>query len=132
MFSQACVKNSVHRAGVYPSIQWAEGVYTPQHTPSWAYTTPRPTHNPHADTQAPGRHTTPGQTHPPTPRWSLKRAVCILLECILVETSFCTTFGNANSYETFRNVLPRNCGNISKSAYIDRKIFFPITQYLGL
>ena len=39
MFSQACVKDSVHRGGVYPSMHWAS---PPGQTPPWADTAPPP------------------------------------------------------------------------------------------
>ena len=56
MFSQVCVKNSVHAGG---ASLWAWGVYTSGHTPRT-------------------------DTHPtPPPRWPLQRTVRILLECII-------------------------------------------------
>ena len=84
MFSQACVKNSVHR-GMYPSMHWGGGV---------ADTTL-------ADTP-PGRDPpwvdTPGQTPPQRP---LQRTVRILLECILV----CSTFFIVKNHENDTHVL---------------------------
>ena len=72
MFSQACVKNSVHGGGVHPPGQ------TP--LPLW-HTPPR---------QTPPRKTPPlGQTHLSLPgRRLLQRTVRILLECILVKVNF--------------------------------------------
>ena len=68
MFSQACVKNSVHR-GVHPLGRH----------PSWAETPP-------------GRHlpsqTLPRQAYTPLPGMATKRAVHILLECILGLNNF--------------------------------------------
>ena len=65
VFTPVC--DSVHGGGgVYPSMQWAGGVH-------------------------PARQTPPGQTPPretPPPRRQLKRALRILLEYILVITSF--------------------------------------------
>ena len=75
IFSQACVKNSVHRGGgVCLSACW--DTHSPRQTPPLADTpwadTPRQTH-PWAD--KPFR-----QTHPRRP---LQQIVCILLECFL-------------------------------------------------
>ena len=66
MFSQPCVKNSVHRVMVCPSMQWAWGVHPVlgRH-PLWA-------------------DITLGKQPPPHPRWPLKWVVRSLLECILV------------------------------------------------
>ena len=112
MFSQACVKNSVHReGGVYPSMHWGTHLPLPSacwdthhlgQTPPWADITP-----PWADTPFPGqtplplgRHPSPWtdtpsprQTYPlgrppPRPRRPLQRTVRILLECILVSHKF--------------------------------------------
>ena len=66
MFSQACVKNSVHTGVVYTPLG--------RH-PTWA-DTPRP------DTPQ-GRHPQ-ADTPAPPPRRRLQRTVRILLECILV------------------------------------------------
>ena len=38
LFTQACVKNSVHRGGVYPSMPW--GRQTPRQTPLLGQTLP--------------------------------------------------------------------------------------------
>ena len=85
MFSQACVKNSVHRGGL-PQCMLG---YTPlgRHPRPWADTpwadTPMARHPPWADTP-PGK-TPPSQTQPPPPsRRLLLRMVRILLECVLV------------------------------------------------
>ena len=99
IFSVACVKNSVHRGGVPGHIPpWAGTPHLPgqvhplgRYTPPWAGTPPL------------GRYT-PQQVHPwagtsPPPEQCMlgdtgnKRAVRILLECILVYHSFvkCTT-----------------------------------------
>ena len=74
IFSQECVKNSVHREGVSASV------HTGIHTPPGRY--------PQADNPL-GRHPTPRQTPPcvdtpPPSRRLLLRTVRILLECILV------------------------------------------------
>ena len=75
MFSQACVKSSIHM-GVYTSMHWAGGwVDTP-----WA-DTPWPTHP-------------PGQTPPLSPKRPLQWTVRILLECILVFYNYCTLAGS--------------------------------------
>ena len=107
MFTQACVKNSVHRRGYIPACN-GQGMST---SGSGGCTTPRQTSpgltHPHGqtppDTQTPLNtpprqtspwHTPPGQTPltqtpwthtpPPLQGWSLKWAVSILLKCILV------------------------------------------------
>ena len=76
MFSQACVKNSVHWKGLSASVH--AGMHTPRAD------SPLVRHPPWSDT--------PGQTPPwlentpsraETPQRSLQRTVCILLECIL-------------------------------------------------
>ena len=73
MFSQACVKNSVHKGGgVSASVD--TGIHTPQADTPWAA-------NVCWDTQPP-KQTPPGR--PPLPRRSLQRTVRILLECIVV------------------------------------------------
>ena len=64
MFSQPCVKNSVHMVMECPSMQWAWGVHPVlRRHPLWE-------HN-------------PGQTTP-HPRWPLKWVESRILECILV------------------------------------------------
>ena len=75
MFSQAYVKNSVRGEAVSQHAMGTGGVHPlgrhpSGQTPQWA-DTPVGRH-------PLGRHT-PGQT-PPSPRWPLKRVVCILLE----------------------------------------------------
>ena len=78
MFSQACVKNSVHRGQVY----------TPLDTHTQSHTHPLEIHplehtplDTHLRTHT---HTHTPQTLTPLPRWPLKQTVHILLECILV------------------------------------------------
>ena len=114
MFSQACVKNSVH-SGV--CISACTGADTPPcqvHAgiPHWADTplgrhkpprqTPPGQRHPQADTPRqtpfPGRH--PPWANPPAqhmlgytpPRQSLQWKVRILLECILVQSNFGNTY----------------------------------------
>ena len=93
MFSQACVKNSVHRAGdVHPPwadtpFPWADTPFPWADTPfPWADTPSPLADNPRVDTPSPGqtppRQTPPGR-HPPGRR-VMQRTVHILLECILV------------------------------------------------
>ena len=100
MFSQACVKNSVHRGEVYthPLSPGRQADPPPDRQPPWlttsGQTTPQANNSPWADTH-------PGQAQPnwadtpqlgkhsqadipPTIRRPLKRTVSILLECILV------------------------------------------------
>ena len=87
MFSQVCVKDSVHKGGgVYPSMHW--GRHTPGRHPLPPGRHPLP----------PGRHPLPpwvnppdrppcpvhAGIHPPPHRRPLQRKVRIPLECILV------------------------------------------------
>ena len=75
MFSQACVKNSVHRGGgCTPPRQTPPLDRHPGQTTPWADT-------PLVDT--PWANTPPGR-HPPSIRRPLRRSVRILPECILV------------------------------------------------
>ena len=76
MFSQACVKNSVHRCRVYPNMHW--GRY-PNTQRILGYTTPPPSAC--WDTHPPGQ--TPLVDNPS--RRPLQRTVRILLESILVK-----------------------------------------------
>ena len=79
MFSQVCVKNSVYRGRVYPSMHWG------RHPPAQCMLryTPCP------------RAVTPGQTPP----WPLQRTVRILRECILVYVwKSCTIFAFWTSF----------------------------------
>ena len=69
MFSQACVKNSVHR-GVYTRVPPAQCMLG---------------YIPLADTSLAD---TPPQTDPPPPRQPLQRTLRILLECILLFVIF--------------------------------------------
>ena len=71
IFSQACVKNSVHRVG---GVCLSACSDTPLlgRQPPW-------THRPL------DRHPPPGQTAPPPSSWLLQQTVRILLECILVK-----------------------------------------------
>ena len=62
MFSQVCVKNSVHR-GVFANACWDTHPYLGRHPP---------------------QVDTPLDRHSPPLRRPLQRTVCILLECILV------------------------------------------------
>ena len=75
MFSQAYVKNSVHRR-VYSIMQWAGGVHPLPRLPG---------QTPLGQTHTLARHP-PGQTTPPPAhlQWPLKWALRILLESILV------------------------------------------------
>ena len=105
MFSQACVKNSVHRGGVYPSMHWGRhrpGQTPPPRadTPPWAdIPLPRQTPPPWADipllpsacwdTHTPcpvhaGIHPLPSVCWDKPPPRPLQRTVRILLKCILV------------------------------------------------
>ena len=68
MFSQACVRNSVHGGGRCTLIGQTHLLWT--HTPSLADT--------------PFTHTHPNTPPDRRPRWPLQRMVRILLECILV------------------------------------------------
>ena len=78
MFSQTCVKNSVHGGGGV--LACGSGGCLPVGLEGvclgggWGCTHP-------------GRHP-PRQTPPPVPRWPLQRTVRILLECILVFRNF--------------------------------------------
>ena len=92
MFSEACVKNSVHRGDVCPSACWdthSLGRQPPTGQTTPQADTPRQT-PPCTDTplgkHPPGRHPPLGRHHPTgqTPQRPLQRTVRILLECILV------------------------------------------------
>ena len=74
------VCHSVHGRGVYPSMQWAGGVYPSMQRAGGVC--------PGGVIDIPGQ-TPPGQIPPPSPqRRPLKRVVRILLECILVRSTF--------------------------------------------
>ena len=84
LFSQACVKSSVHggvsasvHAGIHPL-----GRPSPADTPPWADTLPPGKHTPLGST--PPGSTPPREAHLPSPRRSLQRTVRVLLECFLV------------------------------------------------
>ena len=90
MFSQACLKNSVHREGVYPSMHW--GRHLPLPSACWDTHPPGQTpiplsRHPHVQTPLPagqtplppGRHPSPWVDTPPPwadtpPRWPLQGA----------------------------------------------------------
>ena len=76
MFLHACVKNSVHGGGVYPSMHWVRDVYLSMHWARgvyprmhWAKVCVYPSMHPPAQymlgyTHPLGRHPPPGQTPP--------------------------------------------------------------------
>ena len=93
MFSQACVKNSVHRGGAM------HGAHTPEHA--------RPPPRAH---MSPGHAYLPG-THAPPPRRILRdavneRAVHILLECNLVVFAFVENYLNVEWFGEFKTTCP--------------------------
>ena len=95
MFSQACVKNSVHRGEVYTPMDTNSGQTSSRQTPPSGQTPPLGKH-------PLGRHHHPRQTPPPSIRWQLQQTVRILLQCILVWHNFCQKL-----YENFKNWTER-------------------------
>ena len=112
IFSQVCVKNSVH-GGVYLGRYPPHQVHPPgPGTPPWASTPPRPGTSPD-QVHPPGPGTPPRPGSPPEQCMlgdtGNKRAVRILLECILV--FFCVRHLNMET-NRFRDINLVNQGMI--------------------